>query len=833
MWVWSSGALLGSALWCAYGWLGARRRLAAAEAQNQKQAKRLRLAEEAAGFGVWELDVASDVVRLSEGASWLSGFSADVLSLPATDLQKMIHPEDHPASQQSARRSIEEGVVLQIDFRVTLQDGATRWCRSKGRPEFENGKVVRINGALIDITKEKAMLEQLGESARRMRLAEQIAKFGVWEIDLQDQTVALSEGAALLHGFDEIPIRVAIAELHSRVHPDDIDLIGRSVAQNHQEGGDLQMEFRIIQPDGSVRWCRTRGRLALDTPTPDRITGAIMDVTQEKEILFRLEQAKEAAEAAALAKSEFLANMSHEIRTPMNGVIGMNGLLLGTDLTAEQRDYAETVRSSGEALLAIINDILDFSKIEAGKFSIESVPFDLHNVLEEVVEMLAPKAEEKRLDLMLQYPPDAPTRFVGDGDRIRQVVTNLVGNAVKFTHRGHVLVSVECSAEESAAAEIKFSISDTGIGIPSGKIKMLFEKFSQADTSTTRRYGGTGLGLAISKKLVELMGGSIHVESEVDLGSTFSFTLRLPLTSNDAALAPAEELDGLRALIVDDNEVNLRILREQIASWGIASVSATSAEDALKEIRAAQAGGKPFEMILADFQMPGMDGATLAQTVRRNAKGEPPVFVLLTSVSHWRELKALEGSSVDACIVKPARRSRLLNTLRLAWSNRHSPQDTPKAHAAARESISALTANVNRSGARVLVIEDNAVNQKVALRLLNKLGLEVELAGNGREGIEKLKAHTYDIVFMDCQMPEMNGYEATGQIRLLEGPMRSVPVIALTAEAIVGCRERCLESGMDDFITKPVTLEDLTRVIDRWLKPQQPDAVEPLIPTWG
>jgi PAS domain S-box-containing protein len=667
-----------------------------------------------------------------------------------------------------------------------------------------------------DISDRVMAQKELRKSEEQFRTLSEAAPVGIFCSDTNGHLLYLNNRLAEMTGrsAEEVLGNGWITS----IHPEDREGVKKVWCVGNAMGMELKDQCRFLTPEGHVNWVEWQTR-TLHGPdgSLQGFVGVIEDVTKRRAAEQRLFEAKEAAEAANRAKSEFLANMSHEIRTPLNGIMGMTDLAMETALTAEQQEYLGTLKMSADSLLAVINDILDFSKIEAGRIDLQMIEFDLRDCLEGTLKTLALRADEKGLELLCEVAPEVPEVVVGDSSRLRQVLVNLLGNAIKFTDKGEVALKTQVEAKDGKDRIVHFTVSDTGIGISPEKQKLIFDPFTQADTSTTRKYGGTGLGLTISSRLVEMMGGSIWVSSEVGGGTQFHFTVRLRAADAKViavgTIAPPEMLRGVKVLVVDDNRTNCRILEGMLGRWEMSPTSVEGGEEALAELSVARDAGKPYALILTDMHMPKMDGFGLVERIRQRPELSTATIMMLTSAGHRGDAARCQKLGVAAYLLKPIRQSELREAIArvlgakeqkgaIPLITRYSLQD-------ARDPAAFL---------RVLLAEDNPVNQRLATRLFEKRGHRVAVAVNGREVLEALEKESFDLVLMDVQMPELDGLEATAAIREREkGSGAHQAVIALTAHAMKGDRERCMAAGMDGYLSKPIRPQELDAILESYV----------------
>ncbi len=697
-------------------------------------------------------------------------------------------------------------------------------------PLLSNG---RIEGGLLvrqDVTARVQAQRHLRVSEERLALALDAIEDGLWDWNLVTGEAYFSPRYYTMLGYAPDAFPASYDSWRQLLHPEDLPRVEQEIQDCIAQGRGFRVEFRCRTQDGGWKWIEGRGRVvAFDHGQPVRAVGTHTDLTERMRARQALLDAREAAEAASRAKSAFLANMSHEIRTPMNAVLGMTGLLLETPLTAEQRDFVETIRISGDALLTLINDILDFSKLEAGEMELEILDFDLRACLEEVADLFAPTAHAKGLELAVLMPPEVPRYLRGDASRLRQILNNLVSNAIKFTQQGEVVIQAELLQKTATHVQIRLSVRDTGIGIPKEAQAKLFQPFTQVDASTTRKYGGTGLGLAICKQLTELMGGKIFLESEVGRGSTFSLELTLERQpyarqiSQHPARIPVN-LQGKRLLVVDDNATNRKIVRCQATAWGMVVEEAENAYQALDKLRQAVREGIPFPLAVLDMQMPEVDGETLGRWIKADPELSQTQLVMMTSLGLGEHSRRAAEIGFAAYLTKPVKQTRLQEALVMALG-KSSGLATSLLGMGPPLSQSAPSASRPQQSLRILLAEDNPVNQKVALRQLQSLGYMADVVANGQEVLDLLQQVKYDLILMDCQMPVMDGYEATRRLRQQErGSGHRTVVIAITANAMQEDRERCLQAGMDDYLSKPVLKEDLEKVLNHWSQRIAPSA---------
>jgi PAS domain S-box-containing protein len=744
-----------------------------------------------------------------------------IIGRTALELGMWLDVKDRDAFARELR---EQGSIREIESNFRTKSGTVRQA-------LTSAELIELNGEqcilclIHDITERKQAEEAMRKSEERFQLIARATNDTVWDWDLSNNQVWWNEGIKSVFGYSVEEVQLDASWWDQHIHPEDRQRVldGMHAAIDSDEQF-WSAEYRYRRADGSYADVFDRGYVIRDDgDKPVRMIGAMMDITERKRSEIELAKARDEALESARLKSEFLANISHEVRTPLNGIIGMTVLLQDSKLTQDQRVFAETIQTSSESLLTIINEILDFSKLEAGKMNFEVLDFDLREAVETTIQLLAERAQHKHIELVCLVDSDVPTLLRGDPGRLRQVITNLVVNAIKFTEKGEVVLRVAREVETGTDATLCFTVRDTGIGIAPEALPYLFQAFSQADGSTTRKYGGTGLGLAISKQLVEMMGGQIGVESTPAKGSTFWFTIKLEKQTAAPAAVPgaAVTLAGLKVLIVDDNETNRNILIHQTALLGMRNTCADSGDEALRLLHEAVSAGEPFNAAILDMQMPNMDGIALARTIKADPVIAGTRLLLMTSLGPRSDTAMLRAAGIGAFLVKPIKQSQLVECLLSITSA--TPQHETRFWLDRKDRPVTPATSFRTTGAapfHILVAEDNTINQRVAIGLLEKLGFRSEAVANGKEALKAMELVSYDIILMDCQLPELDGYKTTIEIRRREaqrnnGPGKRTHIIAMTAHAVRGAREKCLAAGMDDYISKPVQLKELDAVLQR------------------
>jgi PAS domain S-box-containing protein len=780
-----------------------------AEQELRASEERFELAVKGSSDGIWDWDITTDRVYYSPRFKELIGYADDEMENVFEAWRSKLHEDDLRPTLAAVDAHLKAREPYDVEYRLRTKPGRYRWFRARGQAIWNAaGVATRMAGSITDITDRKHAEEELRTSEARYRTLVEHSPEAIVVLDVDaGRFVDANSNASRL-------FRLPRSRL-LQVHPSDVSPLTQPGGRPSLEAS-LEKIQQALDGDTAVFDWTHRTSDGVDLPCEVRLVrlpgngrrlvrASITDITWRKEAERQLRDARDAAETASRAKSEFLANMSHEIRTPMNAVIGMTELVLDTDLTPIQRDYLNTVLESAESLLTIINEVLDFSKIEAGRLELEAVPFDLRGELGDALKPLGLRAATKGLEVACRVGPDVPDALSGDPTRLRQVLVNLVGNAVKFTESGEVLVEVTADERHNDQVALHIAVSDTGVGIPADKLDSIFDAFEQADKSVTRRFGGTGLGLAIASRIAERMGGNIRVESEVGRGSTFHFTARFAL-ADEAAAEPRSlpDLNAIAVLVVDDNATNRRILTEMLGNWGLDVTAVASAAEALAEYHRRIEWDQPLPLLVTDVQMPEMDGYALIERLREQPALRDTTVIVLTSGTRTGDASRSVKLGVAAHLIKPVKQSELLNAILAALE----PQLAFPVGLRPDDNLPAIRP------LHVLLAEDGRANQKLALALLSGWGHSVVLAQNGEQALAEVESQPFDLVLMDVQMPQMDGLEATRQIRQRERQTgRHVPIIAMTARAMRGDRETCLSAGMDGYVSKPVRKRELYHAI--------------------
>jgi PAS domain S-box-containing protein len=848
---------------------------ALAEEALRKSEARLHQSLRAAQMGAWDWDMISDRITWSQGAAALFGLVAETPVSSYMACLEYVHPDDKPMVIQSLRRTVETGIDYDVEARVSCPDGMSRWVACKGALiRNPNGTAVRMTGTVMNITKRKQVELALERERQQLRQIIASAPVAMAMLDTQMRYLAHSQKWLTVQGLEG---KTIIGCNHYDILPD--------LPERWKIEYQRALQGEVLSASEDV-WERNDGTKAYlrwaihPWYTPDGEIGGIVIATDS---INELVEAREAALEVARIKSQFLANMSHEIRTPMNGILGVAELLLQTSLTPQQLEYGRTIRSSAEHLLTVINDILDFSKLEVGEMQLETIDFDLDSCIESVVDVLGAQAQEKGLELAILVDSDVPRQLQGDPNRLRQILLNLVGNAVKFTDAGQVVVKASVVRgmgngdkedkedkgdkgdkqtrknssnhqfpipHSQSPIQIRFEVTDTGIGISADDQQKLFQSFSQVDASTTRQYGGTGLGLVICKQLVALMGGAIGVESVLGEGSTFWLTASFDTPMVPEVTACPLVFRKLKVLVVSDrtttrqavccalrrsaipngSAVPTRLLTD---SWDMQVDEAEDTPATLNALRSSAAQGQPYDMAILDLQLPEPLGAMLVPMIRCDPELAQTQLIVMTTSDRLNKVQELEVMDISGYLIKPVRASQLFDCLMSALAPK-SEDVNGWVSSIEEDTTSPEPPKLPPSSLKILLVEDHEVNQMVTLNQLAMLGFEADCVGNGQEAIAKLEQQDYDIIFMDCQMPILDGYETTQEIRRREGSERHTIVIALTAHALPSDREKCLAAGMDDYLSKPIAQDALGAMLERWVKPtvkpsvvQINDTVEP------